>query len=37
MQGFFCFKVFFVVGLIFEKISNVHVKCVKVTGVQNIS
>ena len=25
-----------VVGLIFEAISNVNVKCVKVTGVQNI-
>ena len=26
-----------VVGLIFEEISNINVKCVKVTGVQNIS
>ena len=25
-----------VVGLIFEEISNINVKCVKVTGVQNI-
>ena len=25
-----------VVGLIFEKIPNINVKCVKVTGVQNI-
>ena len=25
-----------VVGLIFEEISNVDVKCVKVTGAQNI-
>ena len=24
-----------VVGLIFEEISNINVKCVKVTGVQN--
>ena len=25
-----------VVGLIFEEIPNINVKCVKVTGVQNI-
>ena len=25
-----------VVGLIFEEISNINVKCVEVTGVQNI-
>ena len=25
-----------VVGLIFEEMSNINVKCVKVTGVQNI-
>ena len=25
-----------VVGLIFEEISNINIKCVKVTGVQNI-
>ena len=25
-----------VVGLIFEEISNINVKCVKVTGVENI-
>ena len=30
MQGFV------VVGLIFEEISNIKVKCVKGTGVQNI-
>ena len=30
MQGFV------VVGLIFEEISNINVKCVKVTGVQSI-
>ena len=30
MQGFV------VVGLIFEEISNINVKCVKGTGVQNI-
>ena len=24
------------VGLIFEEISNINVKCIKVTGVQNI-
>ena len=30
MQGFM------VVGLIFEEIPNINIKCVKVTGVQNI-
>ena len=30
MQGFM------VVGIIFEEISNINVKCVKVTGMQNI-
>ena len=29
-------QVLVVVGLIFEEIPNINVKCVKVTGVQNI-